>query len=104
MSGGTHGDAGVAVEKYVSVDVLDPDSAAAFGDELERRARVGGVYEFGVGFDDLLAVWSRQRGLYFRAPGWCDYAGRHLLNSLVFGSFCGTGDNDYKRKLSVSTT
>jgi hypothetical protein len=35
VAGGTNRDAGVAVQKHIAVDVLNPNSAAAFRDEFE---------------------------------------------------------------------
>ena len=76
MSGGTHCNAGVAVEKNVAVNVFNPDPFSAFGDEFKGRPRVGRGNELCVCFNDLLAVWTGQRLLDLGALRWCDYAGR----------------------------
>jgi len=53
MTRGTDRDARVAVEKNIAVDVFDPDAFAAFGNQLEVRARIGRIDEFRVGLDDF---------------------------------------------------
>jgi hypothetical protein len=40
VAGRAHSDAGVAIEKGVAVDVFHPNSLCAFGDKLERGARI----------------------------------------------------------------
>src|SRR5437867_4149600 len=45
VSGRTHGDAGVAIEKKIAVNVLDPDARGAFGDKFECRAWIRWVNE-----------------------------------------------------------
>src|SRR5688500_8142650 len=74
----TDGDAGIAVEKNVAVDVFNPDSAGALGDEFKGRPRVGRINKLCVGFDDLFALGAWQLRLDLRAFGWCKYAGRHF--------------------------
>ena len=68
----------VAVEKNVTVNVLDPNATTAFGDEFKGWARVSGINKFGICFNDLLTFRTGQLGLDFRAAG-CDCSGRHIL-------------------------
>src|SRR5438552_15844414 len=62
VPGGTHGDAGVAIEKKIAVNILDPDASGAFGDKFECRARIGRVNKLRVGLDYVAGFWSRQFG------------------------------------------
>src|SRR5829696_5360239 len=74
----TDGDAGVAVEKNVAVDVFNPNSAAALGHEFKGRSGVGRVNKLCIRFDDLLAFGAWRRRLNLRTLGRCEYAGRHF--------------------------
>jgi len=65
MTRRAHGDARVAVEKNIAVDVFDPDAFAAFGDQLEVRPRIGRIDEFGVGLNDCATFGAGQFGLDF---------------------------------------
>src|SRR5438552_3255200 len=60
VSGRTHGHAGVAIEKKIAVNVLDPDARGAFGDKFECRARIRWVNELRVGLDYAAGIWPRQ--------------------------------------------
>src|SRR6185369_1034203 len=75
----TDRDARVAVEKNIPVNIFDPNSTGALGDEFKERAGIRGVNKPGIRFDDLLAVGTRQLRLDLRTPEWCDYAFRHFF-------------------------
>ena len=60
VSGRTHGDAGVAIEKKIAVNILDPDARGAFGDEFECRARISRVNELRVRLDYAAGLWPGQ--------------------------------------------
>jgi hypothetical protein len=66
VAGGADGDARVAVEEDVAVNVRHPHALAALGDELEVGARVGRRDPTRVVGDDLLSLRAGQRGLDLR--------------------------------------
>jgi hypothetical protein len=63
MTGRTNSDTGIAVEKYIAVDVFHPNSLGALRDEFESGPRIRRCNELRVGSDDFLALWTRQCGL-----------------------------------------
>ena len=65
VTGGTDGDAGVAVEKDIAIDVCYPDSLGPIGNQLERRAWVRWRNKLRVSFYDRSAFRSWQRGFDF---------------------------------------
>src|SRR5437016_14174607 len=76
MTGRTHGDAGVTVKKNVAVNVFYPNALGTFGDELERRARVGWIYELGICLYDATGFGTGQRSFdlwSFRGYGGCHH-------------------------------
>jgi hypothetical protein len=72
VSGRADSNSGVAIEKYIAVNVCDPHAFSLFCDEFERRARVRGRDELRVGFDDLLPKGAGQRGIDLRFLRGCD--------------------------------
>jgi hypothetical protein len=78
------GDPRVAIEKGVSICILNPHAARALGDE-RVRARVRRRDEFAVGFDNFQRERTGKRGFDFRAFnfGRCD--SRHKDYSPSFG-------------------
>src|SRR5258707_8688819 len=77
VSSRTYGDAGVAVEEDISVDVFDPYTAAAFSHQLERRSRIGRIHKLRIGLNNFAAFWSGQFGFDFRFS-WCNCSSHHL--------------------------
>src|SRR5262249_48437083 len=65
MAGRTDRNAGVTVEKNIAVHVFHPNAAGTFSDEFKGWPRVGWVHKFCIRFNDLLAVWTRQRRFDF---------------------------------------
>jgi hypothetical protein len=59
VAGRTNGDAGVAVEEDVSVNIFDPHAAGPVGYEFECRPWISRVNVFVVGFDNLLCIRAR---------------------------------------------
>jgi hypothetical protein len=70
VAGGADRDSSITVEEYVAVDILNPHTLGALGDQFEIRAWIRGIYEFGIGRDDGLSFWSGQRGFNFGTLGW----------------------------------
>jgi len=60
MPRGADRDPCVAVQEQISIDVLYPDAVAPFGDKFVIGTRITRCHPFGIGFDDLLGVRSRQ--------------------------------------------
>ena len=70
VTGRTNGNARVAIEEHVSIDVFNPDSLGAFRHQFERGSRVSRINEFGIGFDNLFALGARQRCLDYELFGY----------------------------------
>ena len=60
VSGRTHGDAGVAIEKQIAVNVLNPDARGTLGDKFECRARICRVNKLRVRLDYAAGFWPGQ--------------------------------------------
>ena len=56
MAGRTNGDACVAIQEDVPINILDPDTAGTFGYQFEGRAQNKRVNVFVVSFDNLLSI------------------------------------------------
>jgi len=71
-------DAGVAVEKDVTINVRDPNAFAACGDQFEVRTRVRRVHILRVSFHDGSPFGAGKLSFDFRSSC-CDCCGHHLL-------------------------
>src|SRR5688572_4624933 len=59
MSRGANGDARIAVEKDVAVNVFNPDALSTFRHQFEVRSRIRGGDVPSIGFDDFFSFRTR---------------------------------------------
>jgi hypothetical protein len=58
VSGRTNRDPGVAIQKDIAVNILNPDTLGTFSHQFERGSRVGRINVLGISLDDRFAFRS----------------------------------------------